>query len=160
MLGATLEEFRKSMLQELDYMQEAQNLTSIARNLQDFKRIKIPLPVQDYTTSRVLTMDFLEGKNMGNISPLGMMEIDGVELAEELFRAYLQQILVDGFFHADPHPGDVYITDTGDIALIDLGMVARVPEKIKLKPIRILIAISEGDGDKAAEQIYHPCEGD
>jgi ubiquinone biosynthesis protein len=153
MLSATLEEFRKSMLQELDYLQEARNLVNIARNLQDFKRIKIPLPVQDYTTSRVLTMDYLEGKNIGNISPLGMIDIDGVELAEELFRAYLQQILVDGFFHADPHPGNVYITDAGEIALIDLGMTARVPEKIKLKLIRILIAISEGDGDKAAGHI-------
>jgi ubiquinone biosynthesis protein len=153
MLSATLEEFRKSMLQELDYLQEARNLVNIARNLQDFKRIKIPLPVQDYTTSRVLTMDYLEGKNIGNISPLGMIDIDGVELAEELFRAYLQQILVDGFFHADPHPGNVYITGAGEIALIDLGMTARVPEKIKLKLIRILIAISEGDGDKAAGHI-------
>ncbi len=150
MLQATLEEFRKAMVNELDYWQEAQNLRNLSENLKEFRRIKVPLPVQDYTTSRILTMEYLPGKNIGNISPLGLMDIDGVELAEELFRAYLKQILVDGFFHADPHPGNVYVTDDGNLALIDLGMVARVPEKLKLKLIRILIAISEGEGDKAA----------
>jgi ubiquinone biosynthesis protein len=150
MLQATLEEFRKAMVNELDYWQEAQNLRNLSENLKEFRRIKVPLPVQDYTTSRILTMEYLPGKNIGNISPLGLMDIDGVELAEELFRAYLKQILVDGFFHADPHPGNVYVTDDGNLALIDLGMVARVPEKLKLKLVRILIAISEGEGDKAA----------
>jgi ubiquinone biosynthesis protein len=82
-----------------------------------------------------------------------MLEIDGVELAEELFRVYLHQILIDGFFHADPHPGNVYLTDSGDLALIDLGMVARIPEYLKIKLIRILIAISEGDGEKASKYI-------
>lgn len=153
MLQATLEEFRKAMLNELDYLQEASNLKNLAENLQEFKRVIIPLPVKDYTTSRVLTMDYLPGKNIGNISTLGLMDIDGKELAEELFRAYLKQILIDGFFHADPHPGNVCITETGDLALIDLGMVARIPETLKLKLIRILIAISEGEGDKAAEHL-------
>jgi ubiquinone biosynthesis protein len=153
MLQATLEEFRKAMLNELDYWQEAQNLKNLSENLSEFKRVIVPLPVQDYTTSRVLTMDYLPGKNIGNISPLGLMDIEGKELAEELFRAYLKQILIDGFFHADPHPGNVYITDSGDVALIDLGMVARIPEKLKLKLVRILIAISEGKGDKAAEHL-------
>jgi ubiquinone biosynthesis protein len=150
MLHATLEEFRKAMVNELDYWQEAQNLRNLSENLKEFTRIRVPLPVQDYTTSRILTMEYLPGKNIGNISPLGLMDIDGEVLAEELFRAYLKQILVDGFFHADPHPGNVYVTDDGNLALIDLGMVARVPEKLKMKLVRILIAISEGEGDKAA----------
>jgi ubiquinone biosynthesis protein len=153
MLQATLEEFRKAMVNELDYLQEARNLTNLANNLKGFRRIIIPLPVNDYTTSRVLTMDYLQGRNIGNISPLGMLEIDGVELAEELFRVYLHQILIDGFFHADPHPGNVYLTDSGDLALIDLGMVARIPEYLKINLIRILIAIGEGDGEKASKYI-------
>jgi ubiquinone biosynthesis protein len=153
MLTATLAEFRKAMVNELDYWQEAQNLRNLSENLKEFSRIKVPLPVQDYTSSRVLTMDYLPGKNIGNMSPLGLMDLDGKELAEELFRAYLKQILVDGFFHADPHPGNVYITDDGNLALIDLGMVARVPEKLKIKLVRILIAISEGEGEKAARHL-------
>jgi ubiquinone biosynthesis protein len=153
MLVATLEEFRKAMLMELDYRQEAQNLSNLAENLKDFKRIIVPLPVMDYTTSRVLTMDYISGKNISKIKPLGLMEVEGEVLAEELFRAYLQQILIDGFFHADPHPGNIQITDTGDLALIDLGMVARIPEKLKMKLIRILMAVSEGDGERAAEYL-------
>lgn len=150
MIHATLEEFRKAVIQELDYLQEAQNLITIEQNLREIPRIIIPLPVMDYTTSRVLTMDFIKGKNINKITPLGQIELEGKELAEVLLQAYLQQILVDGFFHADPHPGNIYITDTGDLALLDLGMTARVSEKLKAQLIRILLAVSEGDGEKAA----------
>lgn len=151
MLHSTLEEFRKAMLHELDYMEEAQNLLTLSENLKEFDKIIVPLPVMDYTTTKVLTMDHIRGKNINKLSPLGQMDINGNELAEELFRAYLKQILIDGFFHADPHPGNIYITDNGNLALLDLGMVARVSEKLKAKLIRILIAISEGEGEKAAE---------
>ncbi len=150
MVNATLEEFRKAVIQELDYLQEAQNLITIERNLKELQRIIIPLPVMDYTTSRVLTMDFIKGRNINKITPLGHVELEGKELAGELFEAYLRQILIDGFFHADPHPGNIYITDTGDLALLDLGMTAHVSEKLKAKLIRILLAVSEGDGEKAA----------
>ena len=150
MIHATLEEFRKAITKELDYLQEAQNLITLERNLKEFPRIIIPLPIMDYTTSKILTMDYIQGKNINKLSPLGQIELDGEALAEELFKAYLQQILIDGFFHADPHPGNIYITDTGNLALLDLGMIARVSEKLKAKLIRILIAVSEGDGEKAA----------
>ncbi len=158
MLGATVEEFRKAMLQELDYLQEARNLSTLSGNLREFKYIVVPRPVEDYTTSRVLTMEYIPGKNLGNITPLRLTEINGEDLAQELFRAYLKQILVDGFFHADPHPGNVYITDTGGIALIDLGMVARIPEDLKLKLTRILIAVGEGEGEKAAKYLISIAE--
>lgn len=150
MIHSTLEEFRKAIIHELDYLQEARNLIVIENNLKEFQRIIVPLPVMDYTTSRVLTMDFIKGKNINKITPLGQIELEGKELAEELFRAYLKQILIDGFFHADPHPGNLYITDTGDLALLDLGMIARVSPRLKAKLIRILIAVSEGNGEKAA----------
>ncbi len=151
MLQATLKEFRKAMLQELDYWQEAQNLIHLEKNLQEFDKIVVPLPVKDYVSSRVLTMDYVKGKNVNKLTPLGQIDIDGKVLAEQLFKAYLKQILIDGFYHADPHPGNIYITDTGKLALLDLGMVAHVSEKLKAKLIRMLIAISEGDGEKAAE---------
>ena len=153
MLQTTLEEFRKSILQELDYTREASNLEKLSENLNDFEHIIIPSPVPDYSSSRVLTMEFIKGKNVSKISPLGQIEIEGEKLAEELFRAYLKQILIDGFYHADPHPGNVYITDNGDLSLIDLGMTARISEKMKSKLLHLLLAVSEGNGEKAAEQI-------
>ncbi|MFW5831345.1 MAG: ABC1 kinase family protein, partial [Prolixibacteraceae bacterium] len=151
MLKATLEEFRKVILHELDYKQEAQNLLTLSGNLEEFDSILVPVPVEDYTTSRILTMDYIKGKNINKLTPLGQMEIDGSGLAEDLFKAYLKQVLIDGFYHADPHPGNIYITDSGKLALLDLGMTARLTEKMQVKLIRLLVAVSEGNGEKAAE---------
>ena len=142
---------RKSLLQELDFKTEAGNLEMFANNLREFDRIVVPEPIMDYSTSRVLTMEFIPGKKITDISPLRLMEIDGPGLAEELFRAYLQQILVDGVFHADPHPGNVFLTDEERIALLDLGMVARLMGSFHDNLLRLLLAISEGRGEDAAE---------
>ncbi len=103
-----LEEFRKTLMRELDYRQEAQNLRTLGKNLAEFKHIIVPQPVEDYTTSRVLTMEYIEGHKITALSPVVRTEINGKELAEELFQAYLKQILGDGFFHADPHPGNIF----------------------------------------------------
>ena len=145
-----LDQFRKSLLRELDYRQEATHLITIGRNLREFERIIVPEPISDYTTSRVLTMQYVHGKKITELHPLARMEFDGGSLAEELFRAYLKQILVDGFFHADPHPGNVFLSDDYRIALIDLGMVGRVMPSLQEQLLQLLLAISEGRGDDAA----------
>jgi predicted unusual protein kinase regulating ubiquinone biosynthesis (AarF/ABC1/UbiB family) len=145
-----LEQFRKSLLQELDYRQEAANLTTLSRDLQKFDHIIIPAPIDQYCTSRVLTMEFVPGKKITDLSPLARMEFDGAGLAEELFRAYLEQILVNGFFHADPHPGNVFITADHRVALLDLGMVGRIMPRLQEDLLQLLMAISEGRGDEAA----------
>jgi predicted unusual protein kinase regulating ubiquinone biosynthesis (AarF/ABC1/UbiB family) len=153
MLQTTLEEFRKAIIQELDYTREASNLEKLAENLREFNHIIIPSPIHDYCSSRVLTMDYIKGKNVSKLSPIWQTEINGKGLAEELFRAYLKQIIIDGFYHADPHPGNVYITEEGGLALIDLGMTGRVSEKMRSSLLHLLLAVSEGNGEKAAEHI-------
>jgi ubiquinone biosynthesis protein len=145
-----LGEFRKSLLRELDYRQEAQNLMTLGANLREFERLVVPQPLPDYTTSRVLTMEYVAGKNILSLSRLVMLDINGEALADELFRAYLKQILVDGFFHADPHPGNVFLADDGRIALLDLGMVAHVTPRLQERLLQLLLAISEGRSDDAA----------
>ena len=142
---------RKSLLRELDFTIEANNLRSIGRSLMEFEEIVIPEPVDDYTTTRVLTMDYITGKKITALNPLRLVEIDGASLADELFSAYLKQFLVDGLFHADPHPGNVFLTDDDRIALLDLGMVGRVTRTFQDNLLRLLLAISEGRGDTAAE---------
>jgi ubiquinone biosynthesis protein len=150
--GEMLDEFRQSLLRELDFRQEARNLETLSANLEEFDRVVVPSPVEDLSTGRVLTMDFVRGRNITGVSPMALMEIeDRHGLAEELFQAYLKQILVDGFFHADPHPGNVFLTDEGDVALIDLGMVARVGPTMQEKLLRLLLAVAEGRGDDVAE---------
>ncbi len=148
-----LEEFRKTLLKELDYRQEAQNMVTLGAALEEFDRIVVPQPVDDYTTTRVLTMDLISGKKVTSLSPLTKLDIDGSGLAEELFRAYLKQTLLDGFFHADPHPGNVFLTDDRHIALLDLGMVARLTPALREQLLRLVIAVSEGRGDQAADEV-------
>jgi ubiquinone biosynthesis protein len=146
-----LQEFRKTLLRELDYRLEAQNLTLLAANLAEYPRLVVPKPVDAYTTSRVLTMDYIQGTKITDLSPLARIDIDGRALAEDLCRAYLDQILVDGFFHADPHPGNLQVTSDGRLALLDLGMVARVDPAMQESLLKLLLAISEGRGQEAAQ---------
>jgi predicted unusual protein kinase regulating ubiquinone biosynthesis (AarF/ABC1/UbiB family) len=145
-----LREFRKTLLRELDYRLEGRNLETLSENLGEFDRIVVPLPVEDYTTSRVLTIDYVRGEKITKLSPLVRTEFDGAELADQLFRAYLKQILVDGFVHADPHPGNVFLTDDNRVALLDLGMVARVSPGMQDKLLRLLLSVAEGRSEEAA----------
>jgi ubiquinone biosynthesis protein len=142
---------RQSLLRELDFTIEANNLHTISENLLEFEQLVIPEPIDDYTTTRVLTMDYIAGKKITALNPLRLLEIDGASLADELFSAYLKQFLVDGLFHADPHPGNVFLTDDDRIALLDLGMVGRATGTFRDNLLRLLLAISEGRGDAAAE---------
>lgn len=142
---------RKSLLRELDFTIEANNLHTIGQNLAEFEDIIVPEPIDDYTTTRVLTMEYIAGKKITALNPLRALEIDGSALADELFRAYLKQFLIDGLFHADPHPGNVLLTDDNRIALIDLGMVGRMTRSFQDNLLRLMLAISEGRGEMAAQ---------
>ena len=149
-LVAIVGEFRKTLTDELDYRQEARNLQRLRTNLERFDRLLVPAPVFDFTTSRVLVMEWVEGVKITSMSPLTRLEFEGGELADQLFQAYLKQVLVDGFFHADPHPGNLSLTPDHRIALLDLGMVARINTGLQEKLLRFLMALSEGEGEEAA----------
>ncbi|MGD0007580.1 MAG: AarF/UbiB family protein [Terriglobia bacterium] len=148
-----LEEFRITILQELNYEREAQNLIALGENLKEFELIQVPQPVPDYSTRSVLTMDYVQGRKITSVGPLGRLEMNGAPLAEELFKAYLKQVLVDGLFHADPHPGNVFLTDGGHIALLDLGMVGHTTPAMQEHLLKLLMAISEGKSDEAADVV-------
>jgi ubiquinone biosynthesis protein len=144
-----LDQFRKSLMRELDYKQEARNLEILKNNLKDFPRIFVPSPINDYTTSLIVTMDYVQGKKITTIGPLTRVELDATQLVDDLFRAYLHQILVDGFFHADPHPGNVFLTDDFRIALIDVGMVAQFSPRLQENLLGLLVAVSDGRSEEA-----------
>jgi len=145
-----VEEFRRSIMAELDYRLEADNLRQLGAQLADYDRITVPQPVDDYTTETVLTMDLVDGRNIGTLGPLARQDIDGCLLASQLFDSYLDQILVDGCFHADPHPGNVLLTADGRLALIDLGMVGRIGPELQDELVRLLLSLSEGHGREVA----------
>jgi ubiquinone biosynthesis protein len=148
---AFFQEFRVTIQQELNYEREAHNLIALGNNLREYKLIQIPQPVPDYYTRSVLTMEQVRGQKVTALSPLARLDLKGTPLAEELFKAYLKQVLVDGLFHADPHPGNVFVTNDGRIALIDLGMVGHTAPAMQEHLLKILLAVSEGNGETAAE---------
>lgn len=146
-----LQEFRLTIQGELNYEREAHNLVTLGKNLQEFGLIQVPQPVPDYFTRSLLTMDEMLGRKITALGPLDLLELKGAPLAEELFQAYLKQVLVDGLFHADPHPGNVFVTTEGRIALIDLGMVGHTAPAMQENLLKILLALGEGNGEVAAE---------
>lgn len=156
-----VDEFRRTLMRELDYRTEASNLAVLGENLQDFEEIFVPQPVEDFTTSRVLTMDFVVGRKITELTDEDRADIDGPKLAERLQVAYMKQFCIDGFFHADPHPGNVMLTPEGRVALLDLGMVGRVSTEMRERLLRLLIALGEGRPEQAADlavKIGHPGE--
>ena len=156
--AAVVAEFRTTIQQELNYEREAQNLIAVGKNLKEFKLIQVPQPVLDYSTRCVLTMEYIKGQKITELGSLAKQDINGAVLSEELFKAYLKQVLVDGLFHADPHPGNVFITDDGRIALLDLGMVGHTAPVMQQHLLKVLIAVSDGKGDEAAEVVMRMSE--
>ena len=120
--------------------------------MREIEEIVLPQPIIGYTTSRVLAMEFIPGTKVTELSRLERRELGGEQLIDALFRAYLKQILRDGLFHADPHPGNIFLV--GDrIALIDLGMVARLSPGLQERLLQMLLAVSDNQSDEAAKAL-------
>ncbi len=149
--GMILEEFRLTILQELDYEREAQNLVTLGNDLAEYPSIVVPQPVSGYSTGVVLTMDYVRGAKLTTLGPVARLDIDGRALADQLFQAYLKQVLIGGVFHADPHPGNVLVTDEGRIALIDMGMVGRTTPAMQDQLVKLLVAMSSRDSERIVD---------
>src|SRR5690625_2987235 len=124
-----MEYFKRTLLRELDYTKEAMHMRILKENLKRFEKLVVPAPIDDLSSRHVLTMKYVKGENISGISPLRKMELDGSALVEELFKAYLQQVVIDGFMHADPHPGIYHLTDDVWIELLVLWWVAYICEE-------------------------------
>ena len=116
----------------------------IAESMSEFPRLRVPRVAEELTRRRVLVLEYVEGKKL--------TEIDArePELASDLWRAYLKQILVDGAFHCDPHPGNFLLDADGRLAVLDHGMIAYVSRENQLRLMALLLALVERDGDRAA----------
>ena len=158
--GTMIEEFHLTIQNELNYEREAQNLITVGQNLAEFPNVQVPQPIKDYSTRSVLTMEHISGQKVTKLSPIARLEIDGAALCEELFRAYLKQVLVDGIFHADPHPGNVFLTNEHRIALLDLGMVGHTAPQMQENLLKLLLAISDHDSDAVADLVIRTSERD
>tara|TARA_Y100000589_G_scaffold330545_1_gene380534 strand:+ start:1447 stop:3108 length:1662 start_codon:yes stop_codon:yes gene_type:complete len=146
-----LEHTRKTLLDELDFRHEASNLSTIGRHLKKEPMILVPRPVVSLCSQRVLTMSYHPGEKVTELSPRRIDELDGDKLAGKLFRSYMHQILVQGTFHADPHPGNVLLDQQGRIILLDLGMVGHISPNMREMLTQLVLAIADGRGDQVAD---------
>lgn len=145
-------EFSRTLVAELDYIAEAENLERFRQHLAPFERLWVPCPIWDYTSRRVLTMERARGIRVDQIPGVRRTEQSMTPLAEELLRGYLDQVFVHGEIHADPHPGNLRITPDGRLAIFDLGMVANVPPKQRDRLLKLLFAAVDGRGEQVAEE--------
>ena len=155
-----LDELRFILLNELDYVKEAENLIALGENTKKYPKIVIPQPVEGYSTSKILTMDYIDGQKITSISPISRIETNYKPLVDELVAAYLKQIIFDGFAHADPHPGNVHLTTDNKIALMDLGMVAKFGPDLREHILKLLIALSKYNGEETANVLLKMSEYD
>ncbi len=152
-LDTILEELRHILLNELDYIKEGQNLVILGENLSEYPNLIVPQPIDDYCTSRVLTMQYIQGQKITSLNPVIKTGKNFEPVIDSLVEAYLQQIIVDGFAHADPHPGNIHLTPDNKIVLMDLGMVAKFNNKAQDNLMKLLIAISNMDGDAMTDTL-------
>ena len=141
------DEFSKTIRQEMDYSREKRILQEIGANFRDSPEIRIPRAVDDRSGPRVLTMEYLPGTKINDVEALDRKGIDRTQLATTLQRVYLQMIVDDGVFHADPHPGNLAVTDGGEIIFYDFGMSGTVDPFIQDKIIDFYLAVANQDID-------------
>jgi predicted unusual protein kinase regulating ubiquinone biosynthesis (AarF/ABC1/UbiB family) len=153
--GEWVEEFRRVLLAELDYSREAQNLEIFAENLAPYPNLRVPRPIWDFTTQRVLTMEMVWGTKVTDVAAVRRIELPLRELCADLMRAYLDQVFVHGIIHADPHPGNVLLTDKPELVLVDLGMVAHVSPRMRDSLLKLVLGTIDGRGEQVAEILIH-----
>ena len=146
--------FAVAMRLELDYRVEARNLRRIRQVLAPHRRLRAPRPVAEHTTRTVLVMSYVEGTPLSAVQ--GPIE-GGSELARQICAAYLDQILEEGFFHADPHPGNLILRPDGTLHLIDLGLVEALGDGERALVAELVLAIHEGAPDMAREVLRQLC---
>ncbi|NNL94561.1 MAG: AarF/ABC1/UbiB kinase family protein, partial [Xanthomonadales bacterium] len=151
--GQWLAQFRRSLTRELDYQLEAENLENMAELLEKYPELVVPAPVWDYTSSRVLVMDYIAGVRVTDRSGMRQLEEDGDQLGTALVRSYLDQLFIHGFVHVDPHPGNILITEDARLAVLDLGMITHISPRMRRKMLGLVMAIVEGRGDEAADRV-------
>ncbi|ELY44664.1 ABC-1 domain-containing protein [Natronorubrum sulfidifaciens JCM 14089] len=141
------DEFAKTIREEMDYEREAAMLQEIRDNFDGDDRFVIPDVIESHSGPRVLTMEYIEGTKINDVEELDRKGIDRTQVAEDLQRSYLQMIIDDGVFHADPHPGNLAVTDEGQVVFYDFGMSGRVDEFIQQKIVEFYIAVANQDID-------------
>lgn len=134
-------EFKEVITEELDYKKEAKNSETFRDQFMDFPGVSVPKVHWKFTTSKVLVMEFIEGVKINEIDKLEGTKVNKRKLASVLYLSYLKQLMEDGFFHADPHPGNLLVKEDGTLTYIDFGMVGNVSDAMKENIVKLAFAI-------------------
>ena len=150
-LVGMLEQFGNGVLDELDYRGEAYNGIRLAKNLEMLPGVHVAAIFGKLSTSKVLTQEFIHGVKVSDVEAIERAGLDREELARNALRALIKQLPIDGFFHADPHPGNLLVNlETGVITFIDLGMVGELEVQQRLHLIQLIVAAQQGSVDGIA----------
>lgn len=148
-----VQEFQLTTRAEMDYLQEGRNMERLRENMREIRNIHVPAVYWEWTTSRVLTQERIHGVKITDVDALRAWGINPSDVARTLGNAFMKQIYLDGIFHADPHPGNLIVTDAGVVTLLDFGMVARLDEGMRESITRLFISFAEQDSRYFAEEI-------
>ncbi len=130
-----LREFHSTIFEEMDYVKEGRNADRFRYNFRTWQVVRVPKIFWSHTSRRVLTLEFIRGTKVTDVEQLRARRISAVKVNRLLVRTYLKQLLEDGFFHADPHPGNLLVLDSGHLAFFDFGMVGRITPKLQSQMI-------------------------
>ena len=154
-LEAIYREFFELLYLEIDYIHEGKNADRFRQNFQDYQRVAVPQVYWQYTTSKILTMEYLPGIKIDNRSALEASQIDTQEVIQLGITCYLKQLLEDGFFQSDPHPGNMAVSTRGDIIFYDFGTMAEVKTIDKDQMIKTFFAVLKKDTDEVVETLIY-----
>ena len=146
-LETLADEFEKTIREEMDYERERRMLEEIGENLADNDRVRVPAALPRLSSKRVLTMEYVPGTKISELEDIDALGLDRTELARTLQQVYLQMIVEDGVFHADPHPGNLAVQEDGTVVFYDFGMSGRVDPFIQGKIVDFYMAIARQDTD-------------
>jgi predicted unusual protein kinase regulating ubiquinone biosynthesis (AarF/ABC1/UbiB family) len=141
----TLDEFASTIFEEMDYVQEGRNAETFRRHFREWRDVYVPVIYWSHVSPRVLTMEFIEGAKVLDLQTLGEQGVEPAGVVRLIARTYLKQLLEDGFFHADPHPGNLRVMADGRLAFFDFGMVGRITPRMQSLMIDAFFHIVERD---------------
>jgi ubiquinone biosynthesis protein len=147
-----VEEFSRTVRKELDFVEEAHNCVRFRKNFEHNQDIHIPRIFEEHTTGKIIVMERIEGVRIDDIDSIIQQGLDRRRLAKIGVDSYFKQILEDGFFHADPHPGNIYAMPSGQIGFVDFGIVGRVSPELRETMAGTFLALIHKDFDKLIDQ--------
>lgn len=151
-------ELTRSLKRELDFGREERNLYQFHTRFEKNKRVDVPCPLSEYSTAKVLTMEFVSGKKVTDLESLRAAGVDLKKATNDLVDLNIEMIFDDGFFHADPHPGNVLVQSNGRLAFLDFGLVGRIGESTREDIEEMLFAVMNGDHAMLTATLARLCE--